>query len=39
MILIADSECPDQTVHSRSLIQAFTTRIYPKTRFRMVWPK
>ena len=35
MILSADSECPDQTAHSRSLIWAFAVRICPMTRFRM----
>ena len=35
MILLADSEGPDQTAHPRSLIWAFTVRICPKTCFRI----
>ena len=31
LILLADSEGPDQTAHPRSLIRAFTIRICPKT--------
>ena len=36
MVLLADSEGPDQTARMRSLIWAFAVRISPKTRFRMV---
>ena len=39
MILLADSEGPDQTARKRRLIWAFAVRINPKTRFRMVWPR
>ena len=35
MILLTDSEGPDQTARMRSLIWAFAVRICPKTRFRM----
>ena len=35
MILLADSEGPDQTARMRSLIWAFAVRKYPKSRFRM----
>ena len=38
MILLADSEGPDQTARMRSLIWAFAVRIYLKTRFRMTRP-
>ena len=33
MILLADSEGPDQTARMRSLIWAFAVRICPNTRF------
>ena len=35
MILLADSEGPDQTARMRSLIWAFTVRICPTTHFRI----
>ena len=35
MLLLADSEGPDQTAHLHSLIRAFAVRIYHKTQFRM----
>ena len=35
MILLADSEGPDQTVRILSLIWAFDDSICPKTRFRI----
>ena len=35
MILLADSEGPDQTARMRRLIWAFAVRICPKTRFRV----
>ena len=38
MILLADSEGPDQTARMRSLIWAFIVRISPKIRFRIVQP-
>ena len=38
MNLFADSEGLDQTARMRRLIEDFTDRICPKTRFRMVWP-
>ena len=38
MILLADSEGPDQTVRMRSLIWAFAVRICLKTYFHMAWP-
>ena len=34
MILLADSEGPDQTARMNRLIWVFAVRIYPKTRFR-----
>ena len=39
MILLADSEDPDQTARTRRLIRAFAARICLKTRFRMTRPK
>ena len=39
MILLADSEGPDQTARMCSLICAFNVRIRPKTTFCMAWPK
>ena len=36
MILLADSEGPDQTAWMRRLIWAFTVRICSKTRFRLM---
>ena len=39
MILLSDSEGPDQTARMRRLIWAFAVRIYPKTRFRTARPK
>ena len=40
MILLVDSEGPDQTARMRRLIWAFAGRICPeKTRFRMARPK
>ena len=36
MILLADSNGPDQTARMRRLIWAFALRIYPKTRVRMM---
>ena len=38
MILLADSEGPDQTARKRSLILGFTVPICAQTRFRMVRP-
>ena len=38
MILLADSEGPDQAARMRSLIWAFAVRICPKTSFRMARP-
>ena len=38
LILLADSEGPDQTTRMRSLIWAFAVRICPKTRFCMAMP-
>ena len=38
MILLADSEGPDQTARMRRLIWAFAVRICPETRFRMARP-
>ena len=38
MIVLADSEGPDQTARMRRLIWAFAVRICPKTRFRMALP-
>ena len=38
MILLADSEGPDQTARMRSPIWAFTVRICPKTVYRMARP-
>ena len=38
IILLPDSEGPDQTAWMRRLIWAFAVRIFPKTRFRMAWP-
>ena len=38
MILLVDSEGPDQTARMRSLIRAFAVRIWPKTRFRRAQP-
>ena len=38
MILLVDSEGPDQTARMRSLIWAFTVRLCPKTQFSMAWP-
>ena len=38
MILLADSEGPDQTVPRHSLIWALAVCIYPKTCFHMAWP-
>ena len=38
IILLADSEGPDQTAHPRSLIWAFAVRICLKTHFRMARP-
>ena len=38
MILLADSEGPDQTARMRSLIWAIAVRICPKTRFRVARP-
>ena len=35
MILLADSEYPDQTARMRRLIWAFAVHIYPQTRFRV----
>ena len=35
MILLADTEVPDQTARMRALISAFAVRICPKTNFRM----
>ena len=35
MILLADSEGPDQTARMRRLIWAFAVRILPKVCFRM----
>ena len=35
MILLADSEGPDQTARMRRLIWAFAVRLRPKTLFRM----
>ena len=35
MILLADSESPDQTARMRSLIRAFAVRLCPRARFRM----
>ena len=37
MILLADSEDPDQTALMRSLIWAFAVRVYPKTCFLLAW--
>ena len=37
MILLADSEGPDQTARMRRLIWAFAVRICSKTHFRMAW--
>ena len=39
MILLADSEGPDQTARMRRLIRAFAARICPKNSFRMARPK
>ena len=39
MILLADSEGPDQTALMRSLILVFAARVCPKRRFRMARPK
>ena len=38
MILLADSEGPDQTARMRRLIWAFAVRICQKTRLRMALP-
>ena len=38
MILLADSESPDQTARMRRLIWTFAVRICPKTRFGMARP-
>ena len=38
IILLADSEGPDQTALMGSLIWAFAARICLKTRFYMAWP-
>ena len=38
MILLADSEGPDQTAQMRKLIWAFSVRLYPKTRLSMARP-
>ena len=38
MVLLADSEGPDQTARMRRLISAFDVRICPKARFRMPRP-
>ena len=38
MILLADSEGPDQTARMRRLIWAFPVRLCPKARFRMARP-
>ena len=38
MVLLADSEGPDQIAWMRRLIWAFAIRICSKTRFRMVRP-
>ena len=38
MILVAESEGPDQTVRLRRLIWAFAVCICPKTSFRMARP-
>ena len=38
MILLADSEGPDQTAQMRRLILAHAVRIWLKTRFRMARP-
>ena len=38
MILLADSEGPDQTAQLSSLIWAFAVRIHAKKRFRMARP-
>ena len=38
MILLVDSEGPDQTVQMRRLIWAFAVRICPKTHFHMALP-
>ena len=41
MLLLADSEGPDQPAQLRRLIWAFAVRICPKVRFRMgrrIWP-
>ena len=37
IILLADSEGPDQTARPRSLIRTFTVRICTKPRFRLGW--
>ena len=37
MILLADSEGPDETAHMRSLIWAFAVRLCLKTYIRMAW--
>ena len=39
MILLANSEGPDQTARMRRLIWAFAVRVCPKTRFRMAMPR
>ena len=39
MILLADSEGPDQTARMRSLIWAFAVRMCPNTYFRMALSK
>ena len=38
MILLVDSDGPDQTARTRSLVWAFAVCICPKTRFRMGRP-
>ena len=38
MVLLADSEGPDQPARMRRLIRAIIVRICPKTRFRMARP-
>ena len=38
MLLLEDSESPDQTARMRSLIWAFAVHIWSKTRFRIARP-
>ena len=38
MILLADSEDPEQIARMQGLIWTFTVRVYPKTRFYMARP-